>query len=294
MPEQRQPSTGSPVGRMLDALGHEILTDARAALDQEQTDEAVLVHDFRRAMKRWRAFMRMLEDSFENARGLRIEARDLARQLGRARDRQAALEALADLAPCEDLHGTSLDALRNRLEHSARAGPSDVAATIARATLRAYVEEAADTLARWPLDQVAFDTLAAALVSTYRRARRLRPEHWDDASPAELHALRRRVVEHRHQMDLVTPLWPRVGRVWVEEAQRLRGRLGSYQDLVLLQGLCDPQQPLAAWRSHLGPAISRRQAEHTAAAARLAGRLFVERPRDFRRRLHGLWRNAHG
>lgn len=46
------------------------------------------------------------------------------------------------------------------------------------------------------------------------------PDNWVDADPEHLHDLRRRVVEHRHQMDLVEPLWPRLGKVWAEEAQR--------------------------------------------------------------------------
>jgi predicted secreted protein len=97
------------------------------------------------------------------------------------------------------------------------------------------------------------------------------------------------VVEHRHQMELVIPLWPRLGKVWGEDAQRLRTRLGAYHDLVLLRRLCGPHQPLAPWRSRLDGRIEARQAEHVAAARRLAARLFAERARDFRRRLQALW-----
>ena len=50
----------------------------------------------------------------------------------------------------------------------------------------------------------------------------------------ELHELRQRVVEHRYQMEIVQALWPRMVKLWVGEAQRLRERLGSHQDLVVL------------------------------------------------------------
>ena len=48
-------------------------------------------------------------------------------------------------------------------------------------------------------------------------------------------------------------------------------------------------QPLAHWRSKLGPIIAHRQAEHVQAARRLATRLFAEPPKGFRRRLEALW-----
>jgi hypothetical protein len=132
--------------------------------------------------------------------------------------------------------------------------------------------------------------LAYSLATTYGRGRRSRPARWEEATEDEVHTLRRRVVEHRHQMELVIPLWPRLGRLWTEEAQRLRVRLGSHQDLVVLQGLTAPNQVLAPWRSRLTPVIATRQAEHVDTAMRMSGRLFAERPRDFRRRLIALWR----
>ena len=85
------------------------------------------------------------------------------------------------------------------------------------------------------------------------------------------------------------PLWPRLGKLWVNEAQRLRDRLGHCQDLDVLVRLSGPRQPLAPWRSRLMPLIGARQRTHVVAAARLAGRLFAEKPRAFRRRLLALW-----
>jgi CHAD domain-containing protein len=109
-----------------------------------------------------------------------------------------------------------------------------------------------------------------------------------------LHELRQRVVEHRYQMELVEPLWPRLGKLWVAEAQRLRERLGSHQDLVVLAGLTAPHQPLAPWRSRVAPLIDQRRAVHAAAAQRLAHRIFAERPKAFRRRLEALWNRLGG
>jgi hypothetical protein len=158
-----------------------------------------------------------------------------------------------------------------------------------RRHLNAAVRNAARSVDRWPVARIGFDEITDSLTETYRRARRRIPKDWEDATAEELHELRQRVIEHRYQMELVAPLWPRLGKLWVEEAQRLRDRLGRYQDLVVLSGLTSAGEMLAPWRSRLVKPVAERQAVHLAAAARLAGRLFAERPKDFRRRLRAIW-----
>jgi hypothetical protein len=90
-------------------------------------------------------------------------------------------------------------------------------------------------------------------------------------------------------MDLIVYLWPRLGKVWAEEAQRLRNQLGACQDLVVLTHFTAPHQPLAPWRSRLQPVIEARHAAHIKTAARLAGRLFAEKPKAFSQRISALW-----
>jgi CHAD domain-containing protein len=109
------------------------------------------------------------------------------------------------------------------------------------------------------------------------------------ADAADLHGLRQRVLELRYQMELVEPLWPRFGRMWTEEAERLRERLGRCQDLEVLRALTAPHQPLAHWRSRLTPACAERSAALAQRASRIAHRLFAEKPKAFRRRLEALW-----
>ena len=105
--------------------------------------------------------------------------------------------------------------------------------------------------------------------------------------------LRQRVVVHRYQMELAVPLWPKIGRVWVGEAQKLRDRLGHHQDLAVLRDFTAPHRPLAPWRSRLLPLIAARQGEHAGSAARVARRLFAEKPKAFRARLMSLWESRH-
>jgi len=101
------------VGDALTAAARDILAEALAALDDPEKSDAVAVHDYRKAMKRWRALLRLV-GPFIGTEGerLRVEARDLARELAGARDAQSALDALNDL---KDPEGTLSKASRGTL-----------------------------------------------------------------------------------------------------------------------------------------------------------------------------------
>jgi CHAD domain-containing protein len=277
------------VGEALRAVARHMITEGRAAVRDPAKSEAEAVHDFRRAMKRWRALLRLLGPFVgEEARSLRNEARDLARALSGARDAQAALDALTDLEKHGDtVSAGSMATLRRRITAMRRAAETSLDADM-RLQLANAFDRAERIIESWPLHMLTFDEVAAQLARSYRGARRLIPTDWAAASAEELHELRKRVVIHRYQMDIIEPLWPRFVRMWTGEAQRLRDRLGKHQDALILERLTGPHQSLAHWRSRLAPAIAERKAWHVAAAARIAARLFIEKPNALRRRLAGL------
>ncbi len=282
---------GDSFGDGLAAAARSIIADARRALADSELSDAEAVHEVRKALKRWRALLRLLAHALgEQADQMRAEARELMRALSGARDAQSALDALADLRKGDlPFSSASMETISQRLTASKGAAEQTGFTKDMRERLSRYLDYATLSLERWPLAAINFDTVADGLISTYRRARQLAPDNWAEADPEHLHDLRRRVVEHRHQMDLMEPLWPRLGQVWAEEAQRLRNRLGACQDLAVFTGLTAPHQPLAPWRSRLTPLIEARRSAHLKAAARLAGRLFAEKPKAFRRRLSALW-----
>ncbi len=278
-------------GDDLAAAARSIVTDARGSLTNPKLSDAEAVHEVRKALKRWRALMRLLSGPLgEQAEQMRVEARDLMRALTGARDAQSTLDALSDLrksgVPFAD---KSMETVRGRVTTIRNAAEQTGFSRDMRGRLNQYLDFASLTIDRWPLQTIGFDAVADALTVTYRRARQLVPKNWPEADAEHLHDLRRRVVEHRHQMDLVEHLWPRLGQVWGEEAQRLRNRLGACQDLSVLTLLTAPHQPLAPWRSRLAPAIDARRDAHLKTAARIASRLFAEKPKAFRRRIAALY-----
>src|SRR4051812_42888115 len=139
------------VGEALRAVARDILAEARAAIENPGNSEAEAVHDFRRAMKRWRAGLRLLEPFLDDARELRDEARDLAGGLTGARNAQSALDALGDL----EKHGLALSprsvaGLRGRIEEVRRAAETTLGADM-RTRLGNALTAAEATVERWPL-----------------------------------------------------------------------------------------------------------------------------------------------
>ena len=278
-------------GDGLAAAARSIIADGRRALTDPELSDPEAVHEVRKALKRWRALLRLLGRPLgEQADQMRMEARELMRAIAGARDAQSALDALGDLRKAEvPFSQTSTETIRARLTEMRDAAEAKSFTKTMRDRLSRYLDYATLSLERWPLKAIDFDTVTDGLTSTYRRARQLVPDGWSDAEAEHLHDLRRRVVEHRHQMDLVEPLWPRLGKVWAEEAQRLRNQLGACQDLAVLATFTAPHEPLAPWRSRLSPLIEERRRAHLKTAQRLSGRLFAEKPKAFRRRIAALW-----
>jgi CHAD domain-containing protein len=278
------------VGEALREVARDMLVEARTAIEAAAKSDAERVHDFRRAMKRWRALLRLLQPFVgQEARRLQDEARDLARALSGARDAQSALDALADL----EKHGLALSArsiagLRQRIEAIRKTAETTLDADM-RLRLGSALDQAAAMVERWPLSALTFDDVADQLTRFYRSARRHLPADWSTADAEELHELRKRVVIHRYQIDIIEPLWPRFIKMWSGEAQRLRDRLGKHQDALMLASLTEPRQPLARWRSRLAPAIAERRTALVAGAARIATRMLVEKPNALRRRLAAMW-----
>jgi CHAD domain-containing protein len=284
------------VGGTLRAVARYILAEARAAIEDRDRIEAVAVHDFRAAMKSWRAYLRLVEPFLDpEDRHFRTEARDLARALAGARDAQAALDAVDDAEShtvSHRLSSQSWGTIRQKLEAQRTSAESASLTASMRSRIIAALDRADAGVERWPLDAVTFRDVAKSLSEGYRRARHLLPEDWRTASSHDLHELRTRVVVHRYQMEIVEPLWPRLGRTWVKEAQRLRTRLGRHQDLIVLARYAEPHQPLARWRSRLQSVVAQRKAKHAVAARRIAARLFAEKPAAFRKRLKAMWDGA--
>ncbi|HEY2529636.1 MAG TPA: CHAD domain-containing protein [Xanthobacteraceae bacterium] len=283
------------IGPAVRAHASHIVAEARAVLTDPKRSNGEAVHEFRRALKQWRALIRLLAPFIADATRWRREGRDHARTLSPARDGQAALNAFDDLIDKGlVLPERSVAIIRSRLEGLRASEEQAVLTPELREPIVSWLDAAAGAVELWPLGAIDFSAIAARLTDGYRSARRNLPDDWSQASAEQLHGLRRRVVDHRYQMELIEPLWPRFGRMWIDEAERVRNRLGKCQDLAVLEQLMSVHQPLARWRARLLPACVERQTALAYRAARIARRLFAERPKAFRDRLEALWAAPSG
>jgi CHAD domain-containing protein len=173
----------APVGEALRKVGPRHPGEARSTIEAAAKSDAERVHDFRRAMKRWRALLRLLEPFVgQEARRLRGEARALARALSGARDAQSALDALADF----EKYGLALSArsvagLRQRIEASRKAAEITLDADM-RLRLGGALDQAAALVERWPLSALTFNDVADQFTRFYRSARRHVPTGWSTAT----------------------------------------------------------------------------------------------------------------
>ncbi len=110
----RKPDSGAAEG--LRSASGEVLGEARRQIDDPDLNDATAVHEFRKGMKRWRALLRLFEPLMgDEAAVLRVEARDLARELAGSRDARSAIDGLADLGE-EQLPVSTRRTLDSRLE----------------------------------------------------------------------------------------------------------------------------------------------------------------------------------
>src|SRR5207342_663874 len=107
----------SSFGNGLAAAARSVIADGRQALTDPELSDPEAVHEVRKALKRWRALLRLLGRPLgEQADQMRMEARELMRAIAGARDAQSALDALGDLRKADvPFSQTSTDTIRARL-----------------------------------------------------------------------------------------------------------------------------------------------------------------------------------
>jgi CHAD domain-containing protein len=235
-----------------------------AALARARRPTLESVHEVRKSCKRLRALLRLLRPTL---------GRDYALQNRRLRD---AGRALAQARDAVVLHETARQLFgKNRQTRAAL--PAPTRALRLRQPLRAAAQRLRAQrrqLARWP--RPSHGELLAGALAGYRRTRRDYRRARDESAASRLHEWRKQLKYHRHQCELVAPLWPRAGRSHLARVKDLADLLGRHHDLHVLE-----QALRAQHRSVLQHAVARtvREQRHTARRALKLGRkLFEARP----------------
>ena len=266
------------------------LAEAATAVEPGRFSDEVAIHEFRKAMKRHRALLRLTAPlRGESATAERRRAGDIARQLAGARDLTAALDGLTDLTRKRMLRAELATPVRAAIEAEREHAHTAQLDATTRAEIVAFEEQARAEAVHLGEADFPMRALIDGLARGYRAMIKAAPADWSVVPSESLHALRKAVVIHRYQMELARPLWPRHIELWIDEAQKLRDRLGAHQDLEALARFVADRPALLDRRQHarLLTALRLRQRQHIVAAEQQFARLGAERPSAFADRLYG-------
>ena len=281
--------THGRIGASLKRVADEEIAAAGKELQSlESEGMADAVHEARKHFKKMRALVQLLRAPL-GAKAVRAEQkfyRALGRELQRVRDAQAQTITLQGLVErFFDTRRPPLVAAAGRLladeeERACRAiikndVASNVIASLGNARLRVDA---------WKLDDFRWKDLRAALRRSYRRAR----DAWRHASaetePRALHDWRRRTKDLFYHATLCHGIAPDSMDELVGELDVLSEFLGNDHDLVVLRTLLERHPgeiPPGHARNAFFKIIALRRKELLDAAFDLAGRVFVESPREF-------------
>ncbi|MFO7548505.1 MAG: CHAD domain-containing protein [Acidimicrobiia bacterium] len=269
------------------------------------------VHEARKATKRVRAVLRLVRGEI-GGRVYRVEnaaLRDTARLIAPMRDGAVMVDSVRRLRESfghklasgvfDELEGALVD---RHLQRRQRVLDDEAVFP----TVIASLEAARARYAAWPVEPAlaatgspkrtairhGFGALEPGLAATYGRGRREMQTAMTDPVSEHFHLWRKRVKYLRHQMEVLTPLWPEVVGGMAKSFDRLGEILGEEHDLaVLLQlvagvpSMCpDPVE-----RSLLAALAQHRRVELRVAAGALGSRLFAERPEQFVDRMAAYW-----
>lgn len=217
-------------GRLKQMAGA-LLADAQEAIKQRQhRGEAEVVHQVRVAMKRFRAFLRLVrsELSVSLYRTLNERCRRLAASLAEERDTEVAQATLRRLIDNHALADSGSHLLQALQAQGRQAKPSTALAWPALAAEIAGLQDACTAL---PLQKLTSNDLKRALCKSCRQGRKGWRQARKGADVQQLHEWRKVVKHACYQLQLID----RKENKQVRQLKKLSDCLGDLHDLDMLE-----------------------------------------------------------
>lgn len=299
---------GEPLGPGLKRLTlHEIEVAVAGFYDGEEAF-AEAVHTARKSMKKLRALLRLIRYEI-GEKAYRFEnniLRDTARLLSDVRS--AAVVAMA-LVEIRDLYGSvlavgALDEAshrlafqRDRIELRTMEDPEIVPRVVAD------LERAHSRYQSWPVEASArevygvgirdsFESVEQGLKMTYGRGRVAMVKAYTTPTAMNFHVWRKSVKYFRHQLELLTPLWPQVIVGMAMTSERVGELLGEEHDLHELIALFANRPDLCpnpVERSLIKALAEQRRSDLRTASRILGKRAYAETPISLTSRFGAYW-----
>jgi CYTH domain-containing protein/CHAD domain-containing protein len=261
--------------------------------DPEHADLETAIHEARKRCKASRGLARLVVPALgEGFRSFDKTVRNASNQLSTFRDAQAVLntfDALIAARPDDEI----LRSVRHRqAAMSAAAARSAVAVDDDRiSTARALLDEALDASQGWKIPR-GFETLEAALATTYRDGRSALRRVRKDPNDRRVHEWRKSVKYLWYQVQLLHDAAPSVLGPLEKQLDALAEALGDDHDLAVLVQLLDDHPDdygTAGDVAHVRTLARDRQSELRAFSVRAGSTIYAESGRAFAHRIARYW-----
>jgi CHAD domain-containing protein len=290
-------SEDHPAGEALRRLMRKTMRSL--AQDLENARSGKTVHPARRRLKFARSLLRLMKPALGIA-AFQVEneaLRDAAQALAGLRRTEAMIEAIAKLktdtkdAKADEAVFAALEAAAHNLREDV-VSPEETGQRIEEAFAR--IDALRDRIASWTLPKRDISLFVEGMRVCFSKARRLLRDGLERKEMPLLHEARKSVIHHLHHIELLSPLWPKLFKVWTGELQMLREDLGDLNDLDDLAAEFDrPDSPFASidLKDRAIELMDRRRKSILARIASETGHLFAEEPKNFAARMDALWRH---
>jgi CHAD domain-containing protein len=282
-------------------------------LSQKPGPNARNIHSARKDLKSLRALLRLVQKAVkpEEWRQDNLIFRDSGRTLSRSRDAQVMMETLNELLNAShnarpSRFSQSAQKIKKELEQDAKlkiAGPTlqealKLLRTIQKRSPKWFTPPPDANKSAWTT------LLGDGFRRSYGRGRKLLkqceflgPENFAEES---WHQLRKHAKTLGYQLRLIRPIWSGPLKCLIDELDELTDALGKNHDLVVLHSRIadEPYSEVATQRAadervDLLRVIEHRQARLKMSALDIARRVYIEKPRQFEKRLRAYWEIWH-
>jgi CHAD domain-containing protein len=201
-----------------------------AMSELDRRDHAEAIHNTRKALKRLRALLRSIRVAFPER--FRVENRHIAeigRKISPLRDVQVQLHALNSLGAGGAAGQRTREALLRRQSDFCRKIPE------IRENVRKMLRIASENLAKWPLQKVTPEDLAASIQRIYKRGREAFKTARKKNSPENLHEWRKQSKWLGYGLELIEAYLPRKSSKMIKKVEALSEGLGNDHDLFMVE-----------------------------------------------------------
>ena len=274
------------------------LDKALAHLGCQEGERDKNMHEARKATKRLRALVRLVRcDLGDGVYALENQCyRNAGQRFSGLRDAAVLIGTLDRLVESlgKDVPKSRFARVRTWLvERRDRAYGQADSSNRAVQEVIADLAQARERLERWNLQHQGWGGIRVGLQRIYACGRRDFAAAYALPSDEAFHDWRKQVKYLWYHTQILENIWPSVMRAQAAELDQLGELLGQDHDLAVLRTTVLAEFPragatatLRALESRMGEMRARKQAE----ARLLAARIYLERPREFTRRLQGYWR----